>query len=216
MKALIMSGWAASAWVAKRPSLKLAALAVVVGLSSLGYEATAGFRHLRVFRSNCAGPSCAMPSCSGPSFGCSAPRGCHSPMMLSCSSPSCSGPIYVTPPMFTSACSMPMSWQQPACSAPVCSGPSCFQPACSGPSWSGSSYSSPAMMNPGYGSSSDFGLVYEQAPVYGVSGHAIPHLGTQSFGNPSFGGARTLPAYYAPMSPEYAPIPPMPASEIVW
>ena len=76
-------------------------------------------------------------------------------------------------------------------------------------------------MNNGYGSSMNFGPAYESAPVYGATDYALPQLGASDFGGPSFGGsgfggARTLPAYYAPMSAEYAPIPPVPASEIVW
>jgi hypothetical protein len=187
-------------WFTHSSAFKVAALATVVGLSSLGYEASAGFRHLRIFRSNCGGPSCAMPSCSGPSFGgCSTPRGCHSPMVLSCSSPSCSGPIYVTPPMITSACSMP------ACSSPVY-----------GSGWNGDYEVGGTIIGSGQEVGFDSGPVYESAPIYGATGHAIPHLGTRSFGNPGFRGVRTIPSYYAPMSSEYAPIPPAPAAEIVW
>ena len=91
-------------------AMRVAVLAAVVSLSSLDHEANAGFRHLRMFRSGCAG------SCySGQPCGCSAP-------------------VYVSAPMMTSACadpgcSMPM-W---GCSAPMYGSPSNFQPAWSGP-----------------------------------------------------------------------------------
>lgn len=185
-------------------AMRVAVLTAVVSLGSLGYEATAGFRHLRMFRSSCAGPSCSGPGCWGPSFGCSAPRGCHIPMM-SCSGPSCSGPIYVSPPMMTSACSGPgCSMPMWGCSAPMCGGPSCFQPAWSGPG------------SVGYGPSMGFDPVYDSAPVYGATGPTMPFQGVGSYGVQGFGGVHTLPAYYAPMSAQYAPIPPAPAADIVW
>ena len=180
-------------------AMRLAVLTAMVSLSSLGYEATAGFRHLRMFRSSCAEPGCSGPSCWGPSFGCSAPRGCHGPMMMSCSGPACSGPIYVSPPMMTSACSEPgCSMPMWGCSAPMSGSPSCFQPAWSGPG--------PV----GYGPS--MGI----APVYGATGAAGPFQGGGHFGMQGFGGGHTLPDYYAPMSAQYAPIPPAPAADIVW
>jgi len=183
---------------------RVAVLVAVVSLSSLGYEATAGFRHLRMFRSSCAGPSCSGPSCWGPSFGCSAPRGCHVPMM-SCGSPVCSGPMYVTPPMMTSACSGPgCSMPMWGCSAPMCAAPSCFQPA-----WSETG-------SIGYGPAVGFDPAYGVAPVYGSTGPAMPFQGGGSYGIQGFGGVNALPAYYAPMSAQYAPIPPAPAADIVW
>lgn len=179
-------------------AIRVAALAALVSLGSLGYEATAGFRHLRIFRSSCAGPSCSGPNCWGPSFGCSAP-------IASCSGPSCSGPIFVSPPMMTSACSGPTcsmpSW---GCSAPMCGGPSCFQPA-----WPGSG-------SIGYGPSMGFDPVYNSAPIYGATGPAMPFQGGGYYGVQGLGGANTLPAYYAPMSAQYAPIPPAPAADLVW
>lgn len=162
-------------------AMRVAVLTAVVSLSSLGYEANAGFRHLRMFRSSCAGPSC-----SGPSFGCSAP-------------------IYVAPPMMTSACSAP------GCSMPMwgntssmSGNSSCFQPA-----WSGSS-------SVGSGPSIGFDQAFDAAPVYGATGAAGPYQTGGHFGMQGFGGAHTLPAYYAPMSAQYAPIPPAPAADIVW
>ena len=167
-------------------AMRVAVLTAVVSLSSLGYEATAGFRHLRMFRSSCAGPSCAGPSCWGPSYGCSAP-------------------MYVSPPMMTSACSGPgCSMPMWGCSAPMCGSPSCYQPAWSGPS------------SVGYGPSMGFDPVYDTAPIYGATGPAMPFQGGGGFGVQGFGGVNTLPAYYAPMSAQYAPIPPAPAADIVW
>jgi hypothetical protein len=181
-------------------AIRLAVLTAVVGLSSLGYEATAGFRHLRMFRSNCAGPGC-----WGPSFGCSAPGGCHVPMMMSCGGPACSGPMYVTPPMMTSACSGPgCSVPMWGYSAPMSGGPSCFQPA-----WTESGAI-------GYGPAGGIDAAYDSAPVYGSTGAAMPFHGGASFGVQGFSGAHTLPAYYAPMSAQYAPIPPAPAADLVW
>lgn len=167
-------------------AMRVAVLTAVVSLSSLGYEATAGFRHLRMFRSSCAGPSCAGPGCWGPSYGCSAP-------------------MYVSPPMMTSACSGPgCSMPMWGCSAPMCGSPSCFQPAWSGPS------------SVGYGPAMGFDPVYDTAPVYGATGPARPFQNGGYFGVQGFGGVNALPAYYAPMSAQYAPLPPAPAADLVW
>ena len=162
-------------------AMRVAVLMAVVSLSSLGYEANAGFRHLRMFRSSCAGPSCA-----GPSYGCSAP-------------------IYVSPPMMTSACSGPgCSMPMWGCSAPIYGSSSCFQPAWSGPS------------SVGYGPSMGFDPEYDAAPIYGATGPARPFQSGGHFGVQGFGGVHTLPEYYAPMSAQYAPIPPAPAADLVW
>lgn len=179
--------------------MRSAVLAAVVGLSSLGYEAVAGFRHLRMFRSSCAAPSCSIPSsgCWGPSWGCSAPVGCHSPMM-SCSGPACSGPVYVTLPMVTVACSAP------ACSAPMCGSPTYFSPGYPGVGFGG------------YDTAMSFDPAYQAAPAFGAAGPALAPQWGGPFGGPSLSGSHVLPAYYAPMSAQYAPLPPAPAADIVW
>ncbi len=187
----------------------------LVGLAAQGFVADAGWRHLRMFRSSCAAPSCA---------GCFAPVGCHTPMM-SCSAPTCSGPAYVTPPMMVSACSAPV-WgcSAPACGGPMYSMPSCSIPACAYPTLGGA-----GNYLPPYGSQSFSGLnsSFGFAPTYGsvfppeANLSAAPFPGLAAFGGAGFGhgagsGPLNVPDYYAPMSAQYAPIPPAPASDLVW
>jgi hypothetical protein len=46
-------------------AMRVAVLAIVVSLSSLGNEANAGCWHLRIFRSGCGGACCSGCSCGG-------------------------------------------------------------------------------------------------------------------------------------------------------
>ncbi len=57
---------------------------------------------------------------------------------------------------------------------------------------------------------------YDAGPAYGTPGPAVPFQDSGDIGAPGFGGADLLPAYYAPLSAEYAPILPAPAANIVW
>ena len=71
----------------------------------------------------------------------------------------------------------------------------------------------------GYGPAMNFDPGYDTTPVYGAygaTGPAGPFQGGGGFGVPGFGGSHTLPAYYAPMSAQYAPILPAPAANLVW
>lgn len=170
----------------KSIAMRVAVLAAVVSLSSMGNEAYAGFRHLRMFRSSCCGPTC----------GCSAPVYVSAPMPTSayagscCSMPGCSMP----------GCSMPQ-WGG---SAPKYGSPSDFQPAWSGPA------------SVGYESAMSFDPDYATAPVYGATDPARPFQNGGNFDVRGFGGAHVLPGYYAPMSAHYAPIRLAPAADIVW
>ena len=179
-------------------AMRVAILTTVLSLNSFGHEAVAGFRHLRMFQSGCAGPGC-----SGPSFGCSARTGCYVPTMTSCCGSGGSGPAYVTPPMMTCAGAGSVH-AMPAYPEPLYNDSTDFQPA-----WHQAGTVGAAPM-------AGFDPSYHAAPVYGSTGPAMPLAGGYPLGVPGFGGTRSLPAYYAPVSAPYAPILPGPAADLVW
>lgn len=167
-------------------AMRVAVLAAVVSLSSMGNEAHAGFRHLRMFRSSCCGPTCG-----------------------------CSAPVYVSAPMPTSAyagscCSMP-GCSMPGCSMPQWGGstPMYGNSSDSQPAWS-----EPASV--GYEPAMNFDPVYNAAPVYGATGSTRPFQNGGDFRVQGLGGVHALPDYYAPLSAHYAPIRLAPATDIVW
>ncbi|HEY4259362.1 MAG TPA: hypothetical protein VGM98_04355, partial [Schlesneria sp.] len=77
-----------------RMTMRVVAAVALVGIGSQAFIAQAGWRHFRMFRSNCGGCACSAPmyvaaptaaySCGGPSWGCSGPA---------CSGPTCSYPM---------------------------------------------------------------------------------------------------------------------------
>ena len=83
--------------------------------------------------------------------------------------------------------------------------PSYFQPAWSGPA------------SVGYEPAMSFDPDYATAPVFGALGPPRPfQQNGGSFEVQGLGGAHTLPADYAPMYAQYAPIPPTLSANIVW
>ena len=169
-------------------AMRAVMLTAVVGLGFLGDKAEAGNRRMRLFRSNCGAQNCSAPCGLGNSCGSSAP-------------------VYVTPPLATCACSGPeysmsnSSWSNSA------------------PMYGGSMYSQPAWGEAasfGEGPAANFDSAYGTALVNGSTGPAMPFQEGGSLGVQGFAGTQPLPAYYAPMSAQYAPIPPSPVGNIVW
>jgi len=201
---------------------RLVAAAVLTGLVLSAFVVDAGLRNRR----NCAMPSCAAPSCAG----CFGPVGCQGPYMAG-GMWGCSAPSYVVAPPMVSACSGPMG----GCFAPGCYGPSCSQSGFGygqgfgfGQNYGygqgfgfnqGFGYSGMSMTgNPFYGSPYAGGSPYGVPSQYGVPASYSPvsNFGGVGYGGMGYGGASGLPPYYAPMPAQYAPIPPVPAADLVW
>ena len=182
----------------KRQVLRLVAIAGILAVGSHSFVAEAGLRHLRFLGLGCAAPSCG---------GCFAPVGCYSPRPT-CGDPMCGAPMYVAAPPMMSACGAPMCG---GCAMPMCGAPSCFQPA-----WGGASVGCYA---PGCVAPSQFGpsAAYGISPADGTDGFLQPGFPALSAGQYSgYGPASAVPEYYAPMPAQYAPIPPVPAADLVW
>lgn len=199
-----------------RMAMRVVAAVALVGIGSQAFMAQAGWRHFRMFRSNCAGSACSAPmyvaappasfSCGGPSWGCSGPA-CAAPMW------GCSGPT----------CSYPMSYQ--AGYAPTSYGglPMTAYGSGSGQSGYGTYYD---FSTAGTGSYAAGGYGGYGANGYGTGGmYGTPvsypqaaAYGGQGYGGPGYGAAFNsgMPSYYAPVPSQYTPVPPAPASDLVW
>lgn len=200
-----------------RMSMRVVAIAALVGLALQTFSADAGWRRFRYFGTGCAAPSCAIPSCSAPLF-VAAP----SPS-FACSGPACSGP----------------SCFGPSCYQPTCGG----WGGCASPLGGiGASYygGSPYGMSIGAGYAPSVGYLPQppNAPI--VAGTAYPTGGFSSgiqtpgglygaFGSAGYpqsfgygdsginsGIGSSVPSYYAPVTSQYTPVPPAPASDLVW
>lgn len=223
-----------------RMTVRVLAVAALVGLGLQTYMAQAGWRHFRMFRSSCSGCACSAPmyvaappmaySCGGPGWGCSGPA-CSAPMW-GCSGPACSAPAW-------------------GCSGPTCSYPSSYQAGYGGglpmtaygssPGSSfGYNYGYGANYTPSIGTGYGYGAGYAPgAGMYydfsapgsyaagGYGGYGAGGVASQGFyGTPvsypqtsGFGGSGLgygMPSYYAPVPSQYTPVPPAPASDLVW
>jgi hypothetical protein len=79
------------------------------------------------------------------------------------------------------------------------------------------------MGNPYYGSGYSAGSPYGLSTQYGMGQFGVPssyypasNFGRYGYGWPGYGMASAMPPYYASMPAQYAPIPPVPAADIVW
>lgn len=184
-----------------RMAMRVVAAVALVGIGSQAFMAQAGWRHFRMFRSNCAGSACSAPmyvaappasfSCGGPSWGCSGPT---------CSYPTSYQAGYAP----TGYGGLPMTAYGTGYGQTGYGTYYDFSTAGAG------SYAAGGYGANGYGSGVMYGtpVSYPQAAAFGGLG----------YGGPGYGAAfnNGVPSYYAPVPSQYTPVPPAPASDLVW
>lgn len=220
--------------------IAIAAVAMVVSAMAVD----AGWRRA-MLNSNCGMPSCAVPSCAGcfapagcqgPSmnwgmWGCSAPSyvaaptfasACSGPMMgcsgcsggfgPSCFQPGCSGCAgyggFGCGGCGMSSCGIPMF------GAPTC-GMGCMGPSCAFGSQAGFGWQPSQAMSP-YSMPSAYGMGPMPPQMASTPTPAVAGYGNTGYAGLMYGSTAPVPPYYTPMPAQYAPIPPVPAADLVW
>lgn len=217
-----------------RMTVRVLAVAALVGLGLQTYMAQAGWRHFRMFRSSCGGCACSAPmyvaappmsySCGGPGWGCSGPA-CSAPMW-GCSGPTCSYPSSYQAG-YGGGLPLTAYGSSPGSSFGYNYGYGAnYAPSVGGGYGYGAGYAPGAGgYGPGTGMYYDFSAPGSYS-AGGYGGYGAGGIASQGFyGSPvgypqvSYGGSGFgygMPSYYAPVPSQYTPVPPAPASDLVW
>lgn len=218
-----------------RMSMRVVVAAALVGIGSQAFLAQAGWRHFRMYGSNCAGPACSAPlyvaapptPCAcGPAWGCATPaygypQSYQAPMTYQAQMPYQPAMPYQAGYAPTTYGGLPMTAYGSGYGQPSYGTYYDFSTAGAGSAMAGGYGGSGAN---GFGTGGMYGtpISYPQSPNFGGFGYGVGY-GGMNYGGLGYGGMsygagyqNQVPSYYAPVPSQYTPVPPAPASDLVW